>query len=140
MTQSITDLDGIIAATGIGFRKHMEDYPTEIIAIPIARPGQVKATYKSHELVAVCPLTGLPDIYYCEIEIHPDKTVPELKTLKFYLSSFRNVGVLHEDLVAQIGEAINVKCSPHYLRVFLDTNIRGGISTNTAWKIGTPQH
>jgi len=129
---SRTNVDGIKGAVGEAFRKAITEYDHEIIAIPV---GDIHAhdlvVYETNELIAVCPLTGLPDIYKCVVEAIVNGMVPELKTLKFYYMSFKDVGILHEDLVAQVADALQEKCDFMWCRVTLDTNIRGGISTLT---------
>jgi len=58
--------------------------------------------YEYPELTAVCPMTGLPDFYTVRIVFEPDKKLPELKSLKLYFVSFRNMGILHENLANRI--------------------------------------
>ncbi len=125
-----SDIEGIKKATGVGFRKHITDYDTEIIPIPIAYPTHSDYfKYETDELTSVCPLTGLPDFYDITIEIVADSLVPELKTLKFYLLSYRDIGILHEDLARKILEDIAKPTKPLWIAVTLATKIRGGIKT-----------
>ena len=131
MHESPTNLDGLKKATGQGFRKHISEYDSKIIPIPVAHPATDRwVTYNTKELTSVCPLSGLPDFYDCTIEILPDEHVPELKTLKFYLMAWRDVGVLHEDLAQQIVYDINAAVSPLKVTVVLIANVRGGIATS----------
>lgn len=128
--KSPTDIEGIKKATGKGFRLHISEYEHELIAIPIAYPEELrKAIYRTNELTSVCPLSGLPDFYECEIQTLPDKTVVELKTLKFYLGAYRDVGVLHEDLAVKIKKDIWDCIDPYWIRVILRAQVRGGIET-----------
>lgn len=130
MHKSPTDVEGIKKATGSGFRKHISDYDSDIIAIPIAYPEMKRYTiYETNELTSVCPLTGLPDMYQTSIEYFPDTTVAELKTLKFYFAAYRDVGILHEDLVVQIMKDFCDVVKPLWCRVVLKANVRGGIDT-----------
>jgi len=125
-----TDIEGITKATGKGFRKHIKEYTHDLIAIPIAYPEQRRtAVYSTNELTAVCPFTGLPDFYELVVEMIPDKSVVELKTFKFYIGAYRDVGILHEDLAPKILNDV-VKCiEPIWCKVTLVAQVRGGINT-----------
>jgi 7-cyano-7-deazaguanine reductase len=137
MIESPTDVEGIKKATGEGFRKHISEYSHEIIAIPTTVDDEHKyARYQTDELTSVCPLTGLPDFYDCTIELVPYRLVPELKTLKFYLAAYRDVGVLHEDLAPKILKDINEKIDPFWIRVTLVAASRGGINTTVVYELG----
>jgi len=132
-----SNIEGIKKAVGEGFRKHMEDYDTEIIPIPIAYDDFDDVfKYETDELTSVCPVTGLPDFYDLSIEMVATHTVPELKTLKFYLLAYRNVGILHEDLAPKILSDIKDACEPHWIRVTLVTKARGGIRTTVVSEKG----
>lgn len=132
-----TNVEGIKAATGAGFRKHIDDYPHDIIAIPIAYPEMKRyVIYETNELTSVCPLSGLPDMYKTSIEYYPDELVAELKTLKFYFMAYRDVGILHEDLVVQIGKDFIEKVHPLWCRITLKANVRGGIDTIVVYEEG----
>ena len=54
------------------------------------------------EFVSVCPYSGLPDFATLAISYRPNKTVVELKSLKIYLTSFKDVGILQEEVAARI--------------------------------------
>ena len=130
MHESPTDVDGIKAATGKGFRKHISEYDSDLIAIPIAYPEQRRrAIYTTNELTSVCPLSGLPDFYNLTIDTLPDKSVVELKTMKFYFGAYRDVGILHEDFAPKILNDIVDCIKPLYCMVTLVANVRGGIHT-----------
>lgn len=130
MHESPTDLEGIKKATGKGYRKHLSEYEHDLMAIPIAYPEERRlAVYTTNELTSVCPMTGLPDFYDLLIEYIPTKTVVELKTMKFYLGAYRDVGVLHEDLAVKIKNDIWECINPWWVRVTLKAQVRGGIET-----------
>ena len=84
-------------------------------------------TYETNELTALCPMTGLPDFYTLRIIYMPADHVPELKSLKVYFVSFRNVPILHEHLACRIFDDFKKKVEPHKLKVELEANVRGGI-------------
>jgi len=135
--KSPTKVNEIKEATGAGFRKHISDYDSEIIAIPIAHSEVERYTvYETDELTSVCPLSGLPDFYKTSIEYYPDNHVAELKTLKFYLMAYRDVGILHEDLVVQIMKDFWDVVKPKWIRVMLKANVRGGIDTTVVVEEG----
>ena len=94
-------------------------------------------TYETNELTAVCPMTGLPDYYTLRIIYVPDKYIPELKSLKYYLLWYRDKPVFHEHLATMILEDFIKYVKPTRAIVELDVNIRGGIKTkvSVAWCI-----
>src|SRR5215475_9590642 len=81
------------------------------------------------EFTSVCPKTGLPDFGRLEIRYVPDKQCLELKSLKEYLQSYRNLGIFQENIVNQVLEDV-VRCAqPVRAEVKGDFRPRGGIST-----------
>ena len=58
--------------------------------------------YETDELSAVCPFSGLPDYGVLRIEYIPNQKIVELKYLKYYITSFRNVGIYQEALTNRI--------------------------------------
>jgi 7-cyano-7-deazaguanine reductase len=95
-----------------------------------ANPGVSQVGLTSDELTAVCPITGQPDLYVATIEYTPGPLCLESKSLKLYLSSFRNQGAFCEALAVQIrddvAEALELK--PDAVRVTLRQKARGGIT------------
>jgi 7-cyano-7-deazaguanine reductase len=81
------------------------------------------------EFTCVCPKTGLPDFATIFIDYTPDKNCLELKSLKEYFISYRDVGIFHEHLVNKILDDIVKACKPRYTKVVGDINVRGGIKT-----------
>lgn len=139
--ESPTDVEGIKKATGKSFRKHISEYDSKLIAIPLGEPGDARlVVYSTNELTSVCPLTGLPDFYNCAIEVLPIDDVVELKTLKFYLGAYRDVGVLHEDLVVKIMNDVKDCIDPEWIRVTLTAQVRGGIETTVISESGERPH
>ena len=86
-----------------------------------------KITIDTIEFSAVCPYSGLPDYGQIVIEYIPNDKIVELKALKYYLISFRNVGIYQEDATDRIYGDIRELLSPNTLRVNLRYNTRGGI-------------
>jgi 7-cyano-7-deazaguanine reductase len=86
--------------------------------------------YKTEELIALCPITFLPDIYKLSIKFIPDIFLPELKSLKFYFMDYRELPISHEHLASKIYVEFLEQIKPKKLYLYLETNIRGGITTN----------
>lgn len=86
--------------------------------------------YKYPELVALCPMTGILDLYHLTIRYIPDEKVPELKSLKFYFLDFRDLPISHENLIAKIYHDFKDVVEPKKLCVELSVNTRGGIKTD----------
>lgn len=84
---------------------------------------------KSQEFSCVCPWSGLPDYATVNIRYIPNRLCVELKSLKYYLQSYRNVKIIHEDAVNKIFEDLNKLLSPKFLYVEIEFNIRGGLRT-----------
>src|SRR5512142_1408972 len=81
------------------------------------------------EFTSVCPKTGLPDFGTITIRYMPDKACLELKSLKEYLQSYRNLGIFQENIVNRVLEDL-VRCArPVWAEVKGDFRPRGGIST-----------
>ncbi len=72
-------------------------------AIPFEFPeSATEVVYETEEFTFVCPWTGLPDFARLVIKYIPDRSLIELKSLKYYLPSFRNVGILQVHAVNRI--------------------------------------
>ena len=93
-------------------------------------PGVARVELTSDELVAVCPITGQPDMYIAAIEYEPDGLCIESKSLKLYLASFRNEGAFCEALAVRIRDdaARALDLPPEKVRVTLRQKARGGIT------------
>lgn len=81
------------------------------------------------EFTSLCPKTGQPDFAKIDIDYIPDKLCIELKSLKLYLNSYRNDGVFFESVTNRILEDLVEVCSPRYMLVTAEFNVRGGISS-----------
>jgi len=86
-----------------------------------------KIKYETDEFSAVCPFSGLPDIAKVDIEYIPDKKIVELKSLKYYFMSYRNVGIYQEAATDRIYRDLFRILSPKFLSVKTVYNVRGGI-------------
>ena len=106
------------------------DYSPEVLeAIENKNPGRnyfVKLT--SEEFTCVCPITHQPDFATIKINYIPDEKLVESKSLKIYLTSFRNTGIFHEEAVNKIADDLIKLLNPRYLEVEGLFSVRGGIS------------
>lgn len=81
------------------------------------------------EFTCVCPKTGQPDFGTIRIKYVPGRLCIELKSLKLYIYSYRNVGTFHEHVTNKILDDIVSACGPVRAEVTGDFNVRGGIKT-----------
>jgi len=99
-------------------------------AIPFNYPGSAtEVVYETDEFTAVCPWTGLPDFARLVIRYLPSQSLVELKSLKYYLTSFRNVGILQEHAVNRILKDLVSLLHPVSMVVEAEYRERGGIKT-----------
>lgn len=98
------------------------------------KPQIIKIDYP--EFSALCPFSGLPDIARVIIEYIPDKFCIELKSLKYYFISFRNVGVYQEKATDIIFNDLKAILKPHYIKISIIYNIRGGMEVTTTMENG----
>jgi len=97
-------------------------------AIPFEYPDSAtEVIYETDEFTCVCPWTGLPDFGHLVIRYLPDKSLVELKSLKYYLTSYRNVGILQEHAVNRILRDLVQLVQPIWMTVEADYKERGGI-------------
>jgi len=93
-------------------------------------PGkEIKINFEITEFTAICPFSDFPDFATIRIEYVPNDRCIELKSLKLYINSFRNVKIFHEHVINIIFEDFIAACDP--LRVDLegDFHVRGNIKT-----------
>jgi 7-cyano-7-deazaguanine reductase len=77
----------------------------------------------------VCPFSGLPDFGTLTIRYLPSDACIELKSLKYYLTSFRSVGIYQEHAANRVLADLVACCDPRWMEVTLDYRLRGGIHT-----------
>lgn len=80
------------------------------------------------EFTCFCPLTHQPDFAEIVITYCPKDWVVESKSLKLYMESYRNEGVFHEHLAVDIAQDFMDFAAPHWVRVEVKFNVRGGIA------------
>ncbi|RJR27632.1 NADPH-dependent 7-cyano-7-deazaguanine reductase QueF [candidate division WWE3 bacterium] len=92
--------------------------------------SEFQITHAALEFNSICPKTGLPDFGIITIEYIPNDLCLELKSLKLYLTAYRNVGIFMENSVNKIFCDVRDTINPKKLRVTGDFNGRGGIQTS----------
>ena len=99
-------------------------------AVPFDYPGSAtEVVYETEEFTCVCPWTGLPDFGRLVIRYVPDRSLVELKSLKYYLTSYRNVGILQEHAVNRILQDLVQLLEPVSIVIEADYKERGGLKT-----------
>jgi 7-cyano-7-deazaguanine reductase len=91
------------------------------------------------EFTSVCPKTGLPDFGVITIRYMPAKSCLELKSLKEYLHSYRNLGIFQENIVNRVLEDVVRWAKPVWAEVKGDFRPRGGISTTVVARWPRPR-
>ncbi len=93
-------------------------------------PGKrTEIVIETDEFTAVCPWSGLPDFAKITITYVPRRAILELRSFKYYLYSYRNVGIFQEHATQRILADLARSVRPIEMRVRTDYNIRGGIHT-----------
>jgi 7-cyano-7-deazaguanine reductase len=106
---------------------------------PYEYPGKdIAITIDTDEFTAVCPWSGLPDFAALRITYVPGRSIIELRSLKYYLLSFRSVGIYQEHLVNRILEDLVRCCRPKSMKVEADYRVRGGIHTVASREYSAP--
>ena len=95
------------------------------------------ARFTAPEFTSLCPVTGQPDFAHLVIDYVPNGWLVESKSLKLYLTSFRNHGAFHEDCTVAIGKRLATLLEPHFLRIGGYWYPRGGIPIDVFWQTGT---
>ena len=109
------------------------DKPQPELLIPIPNPSpdiEYKITVISPEFTSLCPVTPTqPDYATVAIEYYPKDRIIELKSLKFYLVSYRTVEIFHEAVIGNILKDLVNTCGPKKMKITCDFTVRGGIHT-----------
>ena len=87
----------------------------------------VTIVIRQPEFTSVCPMTGLPDFGRIIIEYIPQTKIIELKSLKYYLLQYRNVGIFYEHVVNRILEDLQSILDPKSIKITGEFTSRGGI-------------
>ncbi len=106
----------------------MKLYPLDTFAYEY--PGQrIEINFTSAEFTAICPFSDFPDFATLYITYMPHKRCIELKSLKLYINSFRDVKIFHEHVVNKFRDDFVAACDPLEFSIEGDFNVRGNIKT-----------
>lgn len=81
------------------------------------------------EYTSICPKTGLADFGTITIRYLPDELCVELKSLKYYILGYRNLGIFYENAVNRILQDVAKACKPVWATVTGEFNVRGGMKS-----------
>jgi 7-cyano-7-deazaguanine reductase len=93
------------------------------------RGRETEIDFTIPEFTAICPFSDFPDFATIRIVYVPDRWCIELRSLKLYVNSFRNVKIFHEHAVQRILKDFVRACSPMRVKIEGDFNVRGNIKT-----------
>ena len=109
-------------------REEMNLYPLD--TFPYDYVGrEIRIKFELPEFTCVCPFSDFPDFATFRIEYVPAERCVELKSLKLYINSFRDVKVFHEHVINVILEDFVAACDPVEVNIEGDFNVRGNIKT-----------
>jgi 7-cyano-7-deazaguanine reductase len=106
--------------------------------VPFERPPGAPAIVRfvCPEFTSLCPVTGQPDFAHLVIDYAPDERLVESKSLKLFLTSFRDHGSFHETCTVEVGRRIAEATKPLWLRIGGYWYPRGGIPIDVFWQTG----
>ncbi|RJQ49054.1 MAG: NADPH-dependent 7-cyano-7-deazaguanine reductase QueF [Desulfobacteraceae bacterium] len=93
---------------------------------------EIDITIHQPEYTSVCPMTGLPDFGCIIVNYRPDRKIVELRSFKYYLLQYRNVGIFYEHLVNRILNDLVEVLKPKRMEVRGEFTARGGITTHVS--------
>ena len=109
-------------------REEMNLYPLDTFAYEF--PGsEIKINFEITEFTAICPFSEFPDFATIRLEYVPNERCVELKSLKLYINSFRNVKIFHEHVINVILDDFVRACDPLSVEIEGDFHVRGNIKT-----------
>ena len=92
------------------------------------------ARFVCPEFTSLCPVTGQPDFAHLVIDYAPADWLVESKSLKLFLTSFRNHGAFHEDCTIRVGKTVAELLDPRWIRISGYWYPRGGIPIDVFWQ------
>lgn len=90
---------------------------------------EVEVVTSTNEFTSVCPFSGLPDFAEVTITYTPDRKCVELRSLKYYLMSYRDVGIWYEHLVNRMLDDLVRAVQPRKMTIVIRVNPRGGLAS-----------
>ena len=101
----------------------------DIIDYQYRTKRDIDIVIRQPEFTSVCPMTGLPDFGTILIRYRPNKRLVELKSLKYYLLQYRNVGIFYEHVVNRILDDLVTVIAPKWMEIVGEFTARGGITS-----------
>lgn len=109
-------------------RAEMDLFPLD--SFPYEFPGnEIWVEFEMSEFTAICPFSDFPDFAVIRLKYVPNELCIELKSLKLYINSFRDVKVFHEHVINIILEDFAAACDPLKIEIEGDFHVRGNIKT-----------
>ncbi|WP_374274408.1 preQ(1) synthase [Brevundimonas sp.] len=133
-----TDISGL---SQLGAQTAQPTSPEQAVLerVPNPHPDELYlARFTVPEFTSLCPVTGQPDFAHIVIDYAPQDWLVESKSLKLYMTSFRNHGAFHEDCTVAIGKRLRDLLEPRWLRIGGWWYPRGGIPIDVFWQTGGP--
>ncbi len=101
----------------------LDSFPYEFLG------KEIWVEFEIPEFTAICPFSDFPDFGVIRLKYIPNRLCVELKSLKMYINSFREVKIFHEHVVNIILEDFVAACDPIKVEIEGDYNVRGNIKT-----------
>lgn len=114
----------------------LECFDYEYADKPVGQTMEIVTT--TDEFTSVCPFSGLPDFAHVTIAYTPNRLCLELRSVKYYLMSYRNVGIWYEHLVNRMLEDLVRVCEPRDMRIEIVCNPRGGLASTVRVRYTSP--
>ena len=114
--------------------------PDEAVLERVPNPhpdANYAARFTAPEFTCLCPVTGQPDFAHLVIDYVPRDWLVESKSLKLFLTAFRNHGAFHEDATIAIAKRLVELLEPQFLRIGGYWFPRGGMPIDVFWQTGT---
>jgi 7-cyano-7-deazaguanine reductase len=109
-------------------REEMQLYTLDTFPYEFAG-REVRVRFELPEFTCICPFSDFPDFATIRLEYVPNERCVELKSLKLYINSFREVKIFHEHVINIILEDFVRACDPLKVEIEGDFNVRGNIKT-----------
>jgi 7-cyano-7-deazaguanine reductase len=126
-------VDARIRRRVANLRLTYKNYPQKELLVVLPNPSprrDYEEVIVSSEFTTLCPLNpGQPDYATLTIKYMPDKNILELKSVKFYLTSYRMVEIFFEEATNRVLDDLADAIKPKRMEVVAEWNIRGGIGT-----------
>ncbi len=133
--------DGSSALTQLGRHTETPASPEQAVLERVPAPHKGRhylVRFTAPEFTSLCPVTGQPDFAHLVIDYVPRDWIVESKSLKLFLTSFRNHGAFHEDCSVRVASTLVDLLDPVWLRIGAYWYPRGGIPIDVFWQTGAP--